>query len=295
MLADVKRRVDVMVIDGQKPCLWTGDIEKAFDRVRPGDVMKQIGASGLNLFSETRGQQKASEAELELRLGESHSRGFPKRWRREMRRLRTLVERVLRGHANSDQGIIQGGPFSPLALDLLLDGAVDEHMMKLNETKSLWFWRYVDDMLLLGPSAQTCKDAVDEVLLPQLALQGMNLKSRKTQTADLNVGETIEALGLSLRLHDGELVFQAPADAAETAAAAAGKIWLGEASLHRFRLLLEGLLGAYSPVLGEDQQFGRELRNAVLSQSPRRFSSQEYHQIQSRAVSSWQRVLHEAG
>ena len=295
MLANVKQRIDAMLADGQTSHLLTCDIEGAFDRVRPADVMGQIGAGGLNLFSETRGRQKAEEAEGELRLGEQHSRGFPKHWRHEMRRLRTLIEQVLQGHANNKQGIVQGGPFSPWALDLLLDGRVDKRMIKLNETKSLRFWRYVDDMLMLGPSAKTCTDAVDEVLRPQLELHGMNLKTEKTQTANLNDGESIEALGLVLSLQDGELVFWAPATSVETAVAALVEAGLREEPLQRIQSSLKGLLGAYAPVLGEDQQFGLQLRNAVLDQDLSGISDLEYERMKNQAVSNWQRVLSGTG
>jgi RNA-directed DNA polymerase len=116
--------------------------------------------------------------------------------RTEKQRTLALVEAVLRGHDRKRQrGIDQGGPYSPTALNVLLDRCHDKKI-KTEICKCLPWWRYADNVVYLCQSMSEGRQTLTEVgrLLEPL---GMTLKGQDG-VKDLSQGDKASILGFSL-------------------------------------------------------------------------------------------------
>jgi retron-type reverse transcriptase len=115
--------------------------------------------------------------------------------REERERTLALVEAVLRGHDRKRQrGIDQGNPYSPTALNVVLNEYHDKQMKEIS-MKLLW-WRYADNVAYLCQGMSEGEQALQEVgrLLEPL---GMTLKG-EDGVKDLGQGDVARLLGFSL-------------------------------------------------------------------------------------------------
>jgi hypothetical protein len=100
-----------------------------------------------------------------------------------------------------DRGLIQGGPLSPLLLNLYLDEQLDRPWQTIHPGAPLL--RVADDLLVLSVSreeAQACYDALASLLTPV----GMLLKGRpQTAICRMADGEPTSWLGFELRFTEG--------------------------------------------------------------------------------------------
>lgn len=99
------------------------------------------------------------------------------------------------------RGLPQGGPLSPLLLNLFLTFSLDRPWTRSHSGIPLI--RYADDLLLLVPSAELAQEtvwAVTDLLRPT----GMRVKGN-TCLANLATGEEVPFLGYTLWARDGKL------------------------------------------------------------------------------------------
>jgi retron-type reverse transcriptase len=123
--------------------------------------------------------------------------------RADKERTLALVEAVLRGHDRQRlRGIDQGNPYSPTALNVVLDGHHDKKITKVFSKQLLW-WRYADNVAYLCQGMSEGGQALQEVgrLLGPL---GMTLKG-EDGVKDLGRGDVARLLGFSL-WWDGEIL-----------------------------------------------------------------------------------------
>lgn len=121
-------------------------------------------------------------------------------------RLLQLVEAVLRGHGAADHklGIDQGSPYSPMALNIRLDQALDRPYSQ-NPANPVMY-RYADNIALICKDNNMAAQALGETNnLIQAA--GLTLKGKDGPPADLKKGETCQLLGFTLLYKDGQLGF----------------------------------------------------------------------------------------
>ena len=115
-------------------------------------------------------------------------------------RLLTLLERVLPPQSRPRHGIKQGGPLSPLALELYLNHVLDKPFRKTGHDVRLI--RYADDLLVVCPDERAAAEA-DGELRRLLTPAGLLLKDPLVEARrDLRL-ESAEWLGFRFRL-DGE-------------------------------------------------------------------------------------------
>jgi retron-type reverse transcriptase len=122
-----------------------------------------------------------------------------------------LIGAVLLGSegSNRKEGIDQGSPFSPLALNVHLHYA---HDVLIDAEGNLPFWfRYVDNAVYLTQKVSEGRWALERAaeLLTQV---GLTLKGPGTPI-DLQKGDSAKLLGFRLRLHGGTVRYEIPGDA----------------------------------------------------------------------------------
>lgn len=106
-----------------------------------------------------------------------------------------------RSHSgNSKKGIPQGSPLSPFILNLVLDKALDQDLVK----ESVPFLRYADDLLLPCHSDDEAQDRLQH-LKEKLQPWGMKVKERKVIIADA-AEEQLPYLGFLLSVDDQRLM-----------------------------------------------------------------------------------------
>jgi retron-type reverse transcriptase len=116
--------------------------------------------------------------------------------RQERERTLALVEAVLRGHDRKrERGIDQGGPYSPTALNVLLNEHHDRRIKQEISRELLW-WCYADNLVYLCQSMSEGGQVLQAVgsLLEPL---GMTLKG-EGGVKDLDQGDMAHLLGFSL-------------------------------------------------------------------------------------------------
>jgi retron-type reverse transcriptase len=121
--------------------------------------------------------------------------------REAKKRTLALIEAVLRGHDHTRQrGIDQGNPYSPTALNVVLDIYHDKQITQEISKQLLW-WRYADNVAYLCQGMSEGGQVLEEVgrLLKPL---GMTLKG-EDGVKDLCQGDIAHLLGFSL-WWDGE-------------------------------------------------------------------------------------------
>jgi group II intron reverse transcriptase/maturase len=167
LLADLGRAIDRT----GRHVVVQDDVRSAFDRIRIADLMEAL------------------------------------RERVQEERLLDLVEIVVRGGgADRDRplGLPQGDPFSPLALNVVLNRVHDEPLDR-QEGPPPWF-RYADNLVYLARDvceghqilAQTCQ---------RLSKIGLELKGQDGPPADLRTSST-KLLGYLIAWRDGRLVLR---------------------------------------------------------------------------------------
>jgi hypothetical protein len=98
------------------------------------------------------------------------------------------------------RGIRQGGALSPLLLNVYLDHVLDRPWKRKHPQTPLI--RVVDDLLILSSDndeAMSARNALETILKPA----GMPLKTAKSATRDLAIGQTIEWLGFNVNRATG--------------------------------------------------------------------------------------------
>jgi retron-type reverse transcriptase len=127
-------------------------------------------------------------------------------------RFMCLIEAVLRGSRGTNRkGIDQGGPFSPLSLNVLLHYA---HDVLINNMSTLASWfRYADNIVHLTREVSEGLGARERAaeLLKQV---GLTLKG-PGRPVDLREGGLVKLLGLEIRLHKGMLRYEIPGESYE--------------------------------------------------------------------------------
>jgi retron-type reverse transcriptase len=127
-------------------------------------------------------------------------------------RFMCLIEAILRGSRGTNRkGISQGGPFSPLSLNVLLHYALDVLIDNMS-TLASWF-RYADNIVYLTREVSEGLGARERAaeLLKQV---GLTLKG-PGRPIDLREGASVKLLGLELQLHNGTVRYSVPAEAYE--------------------------------------------------------------------------------
>jgi retron-type reverse transcriptase len=120
----------------------------------------------------------------------------------DLRRLRTMIEIIMRGHkAGREVGIDQGNPFSPAVLNVLLHYA---HDVKCKKRGTSWF-RYADNLLYLAEDAEEGRRLLrhTENLLDKVK---MTLKTESVEVVDLAT-EPLAVFGINAQLQDNKLHF----------------------------------------------------------------------------------------
>src|SRR5262249_39751430 len=126
--------------------------------------------------------------------------------KKERKKSLRLVEKVLRGHDEKRiTGIDQGGPYSPAALNLLLNHHLDVPMREHASNEPLWY-RYADNLVYLCGSVPEGKQALNKTsqLLHPLA---MSLKGHGETVVDLSLGERAQLLGFTLSREDDQISY----------------------------------------------------------------------------------------
>jgi hypothetical protein len=124
-----------------------------------------------------------------------------------------LTEAILRGYAGKErkEGIDQGNPFSPLALNVHLHHV---HDAIIGGVGNLAFWlRFADDLAYLTREVSEGLGARERAaeLLKQV---GLTLKG-PGRPVDLREGGLVKLLGLEIRLHKGILRYEIPGESYE--------------------------------------------------------------------------------
>ena len=249
MLADLKSRFD----EGDLPIAVVFDIRKAFERVRIDDVLRACGPEGHDLrrtgklaeqaasLQQEReslfGNDADSWREYDSRRPQKAIQGFDL-WQKEQVAFWDLFNRLLRGGRNRDVGISQGGPLSPLAMELVLDVFLNSPLQgELSKMTPFWFGRYVDDGLLLVPDRESGLRAVQviEELLASLGLEMKSMKDSQSRVVDLTVGEETSIVGNGLYGSDSGLAYRFPSGSIETASDSVASLLVTADSYTRVR------------------------------------------------------------
>ncbi|MBM4073192.1 MAG: hypothetical protein FJ271_30355 [Planctomycetes bacterium] len=120
-------------------------------------------------------------------------------------RLLLLIEVVLRGgDANHKIGNDQGSPYSPMALNVRLDQALDRPYSR-NPANPVMY-RYADNIAIIGKDVAEATQGMDHAR-HLLEAAGLTLKGKDGPPADLKAGETCQLLGFTLFCKDGHLGF----------------------------------------------------------------------------------------
>jgi hypothetical protein len=112
--------------------------------------------------------------------------------------LLTLIDACLGG--SELPGLRQGGPLSPLMLNLSLDHFLDRPFAR--DMPGVPLLRYADDLLALGRTREEATGAA-EVIGERLRRHGMDL--RAVEVKDLGRGESIDWLGFRISANGGNL------------------------------------------------------------------------------------------
>jgi retron-type reverse transcriptase len=167
MLADLEKQMRLQ----DRWAVAIDDVRKAFDHV-PIDEVVGLHAEALSGVKEA---------------------GFTSK---EKQRSIKLVEKVLEGHdEDRTRGIDQGGPYSPLALNVLFHYKLDVPMRRYSSDEPRWF-RYADNLAYLAKRVSEGEQALERVsrLLEPLP---MSLKG-KDGVFDLSDGDEAQLLGFTL-------------------------------------------------------------------------------------------------
>ena len=154
-----------------------GDIEAAFDNV---PIKKCLKAMDELL------QDKAA---------------FPNMDERQRRRFLRVAERVLRGPEKRKVGIPQGSPFSPLALNMLLQVELDRYLKQMFPA----WWRYADDT---GCIANQVTEGVELLEEAKQRLGTLGLQLNVDPPVDLHRHYYAEVLGIRVSVKDATPVIQ---------------------------------------------------------------------------------------
>jgi retron-type reverse transcriptase len=160
------------------------------------------------------------------------------------RQFMCLTEALLRGsRGNNRKGISQGHPFSPVVLNVLLHHAHDV-LIDAEGTLASWL-RYADDLAYLTREVSEGRGARERAaeLLKQV---GLTLKG-PGEPIDLREGGTVKLLGLELRLHDGDIRYEIPADAYMKLETNLEEAHVAEDPPETARRAIHGWINSYSP------------------------------------------------
>ncbi len=127
----------------------------------------------------------------------------------DIAKLLTLIETVLRGHNQQrTKGIEQGNPYSPTALNVLLQSI---HDSPLHDSGTLWY-RYADNLVYLSHSEDEGQKILGSVR-EYLGRVNMTLKGEPGTAIDLTEGQHADILGTRVRLEEGRLEYSFGSDA----------------------------------------------------------------------------------
>jgi hypothetical protein len=131
--------------------------------------------------------------------------------RRHLRdeRLLGYIETALRGHdLRRTTGIDQGSPYSPTALNVLLNGSHDLPLDDWDGGQHPRWYRYADNLVYLTHHVTEGRDT-RRLVEGHLRTTGMALKGSDDGITDINQGP-VEVLGLVVRMADDRLVYAIP-------------------------------------------------------------------------------------
>lgn len=168
-LTDAKARAAALVETLERPVVITADVQNAFDNIPHRQLFET----------------------LRKKLPEDVVR---------------LIETVATANRPGQRGVPQGGPLSPLLLNVYLDSFVDKKW----QHPECPMIRVADDILILcqdREQAQTCYRNLHGLV----RTAGMKLKGRpETDISDLAAGDTADWLGTTLTWRNKKLVYGIP-------------------------------------------------------------------------------------
>ena len=307
MLADLKARFD----EGGLPVAVVFDIRKAFDSVRVDDVLRACGSEGHDLRRTEGLSEQAAILEAERQsmfpgddLGwEEHDAGRPEKplrgfesWQDEQERFWSLFERLLRGEEDREVGIAQGGPLSPLALELLLDVFLDSPLQaELGTMPAFWFGRYVDDGVLLVPDRESgllAVQVIEELLVP-LGLKMKSLKGSQSRVVDLTAGEETSIVGLELHRSDSGLAYRFPSGVIGAASDSVARLSVAADSFTRVRSFVRSFLFSHAPALSSEPTFVSDLHRRLGASVPETCPFTWFSSVVGDACSQWASLIAE--
>jgi hypothetical protein len=217
------------------------------------------------------------------RLLEAHARHV------RDRELLDFIGIVVRGHQGTErkEGIDQGNPYSPTALNVLMHGGHDPRLAADPGLHPFWF-RYADNLVYLAQNVPEgrlirtrCQAWLQEV---NLELKGVN---EQDYLMDLASGEGTELLGFTIRLEQDRLRYDPNESAWRQLELRLTENHMNPAPQENVANILRGWANAYGPALESSMRRLARLRDLL-----RRY---EYREIDPNtafiepAQSSWNR------
>jgi len=207
-----------------------------------------------------------------------------------------LVETLLRGAegANRRVGLDQGCPMSPMALNLLLNDALDRPLNEAAAGSNIRWFRYVDNYYVTATCTTQSQYALGHI---RTLLQTTNMSTKPNSEHVTNLrrnGTRAPVLGFELhgtppRVQLHRAAFTALAEALDPAHTGPNPAATGEA-------VVRGWLTAAGPGLGETEREAvlervrREVRESGLRES---LQHAQVADAAEKAYASWRRVLEE--
>lgn len=195
------------IVDILQPLLDSGfeDLSYGF---RPGRSLAEAKAR-VAAIAEHDGMSVVITADIRNAFDNVPQRQLLERLRKKLpENVVNLIGTVISTNNTGQRGVPQGGPLSPLLLNVYLDAYVDKKWQERHPECPMT--RVADDILILCESmeqAQTCYRKLHGLV----RTAGMSLKGcLETDTSNLAAGETAEWLGTTINLRGEKLVFGIP-------------------------------------------------------------------------------------
>jgi len=208
-------RLPQEILSGNKPYLLITDIENAFDHVPIAPILKAISRH-------------------------TQDRAFV-----------CTVEKILRGGTQRQQGIDQGSPLSPLALNILLDRTLDRPFAAQRDAYGPLL-RFADNLIVPTPTCQQAQHAL-QFLRALLNARGMTLKESATKIIDIRC-ETAEILGYTVGLQAGLVTIRISPTAWTDLRQGLEKARDAERPVKRAMEVAQGWMQAQGPAYQEEEQ-----------------------------------------